>query len=256
MSITVKEAKRLEDSFLGGITEAQDAYEQIVAEEAWTVLGYDTFTEWWADRVAPLMRQLSMYPNRKLAAKVIEQVRAEEEDLPAAQRRTQRELGELVGVTQQAVSARSVQDKKLSEADLEPSDGRLCDVPGHGIGPHQLCPETLPTDPLPAPIAEQIEARIAERVTRPVAPPIQPPDPEVRERLAREREELQSREAYSKSIANAVWHLAEYAKRVDAPQWTADQWEPSQDIYPEKTTGERLHAAGDFLHALAEVWPQ
>lgn len=51
--ISVQDARRLEENFLGGVGEAQDAYEQIVANEAWTVLGYDTFTEWWSDRVAP-----------------------------------------------------------------------------------------------------------------------------------------------------------------------------------------------------------
>jgi hypothetical protein len=135
----------------------------------------------------------------------------------------------------------------------EREPGRLCDVPGHGYGPHRSCPETMPADPLPPEIAEQIEQRIAEKIT---PEPIQPADPAVRERLALEREEQQSRERYSRSIANCVWLLGEYALRVDAPNWTVDRWQPSQDIYPKKTTAERLRAAGDFLHALAEVWPK
>lgn len=86
--------------------------------------------------------------------------------------------------------------------------------------------------------------------------PIQPLDPEVRERLKRERENREARERYSKSLAHSVWLLAEYGRRVDAADWTVQQWEPGQDIYPEPVTAERLRAAGDFLHQLAEVWPK
>lgn len=236
--ITVKQAKRLEDSFLGGITEAQDAYEQIVAEEAWTVLGYDTFTDWWSDRVAPLMRQLSMYPNKRLTASADELIRKEDESLPPAQRRGERERAEIIGVTRD----------QLRDRPPRSTYG--------GNPPPSEQPAAEPADPLPAPIAEQIGQRIAERVTRPTAPPIQPPDLDVRERLAREREEQQMRELHSGHLAKSVWLLAQYGADVDAADNFAKDWQPSQDIYPMKTTAARLRAAGDFLYALAERWPQ
>lgn len=103
-AISVKEAKRLEDSFLGGLNEAQDAYEQIVEARAWTVLGYNTYAEWWQDRVVPLMRALSMRPTKEIAAAGIAQVREEEADLPPVQRRTQAEIGEMFGVSEQTVA--------------------------------------------------------------------------------------------------------------------------------------------------------
>jgi hypothetical protein len=255
MTSVVQRARQLEEAFLGGLEDAQTAYEEIVATQAWTELGYDTFAEWWTDRVTPTMRALSMRPTREIAASVVEQVRAEEYALPPAQRRTQRELAEMAGVHRNTLYNQDrPQAQTVPTPDLEAISGRLCDVPGHGYGPHRSCPETMPaTDPLPPEIAEQIEQRIAEKVT---PEPIQPADPAVRERLALEREEQQSRERYSRSIANCVWLLGEYALRVDAPNWTVDRWQPSQDIYPKKTTAERLRAAGDFLHALAEVWPK
>lgn len=239
--LSAQEATRLEEAFLGGLEEAQDAYEQIVAHEAWTALGYDTFADWWTERVTPTMRALSMRPTREIAARVVEQVRREEAALPPAQRRTQQDLADMVGTTRDEVrdrSARSVTRGIPRTPDLEWDGNRIVEKPI--------------VDPLPAQIAEQIEQRIAEKT----APRIEPADPAVRERIAREREEQQSREAYSKTIAHSVWLLAEYARRIDAANWTVDQWEPSQDIYPEPTTSERLRAAGDFLHNLAEVWPK
>lgn len=117
--LTTDEARQLEEAFLAGLNDAQDAYERIVHGSAWIALGYGTFAEWWEIRVRPIMRALSMRPTREIAAAVIEQVRQEEAELPSAQRRTQRELAEMVGVTQQAISSRSAPHKKLSEDDLD-----------------------------------------------------------------------------------------------------------------------------------------
>lgn len=119
ISIDVDEARKREESFLGRLADAQDDYEWIVEHQAWVQLGHDTFADWWTTRVQPQMRALSMRPTREIAARVIEQVRTEEAELPPAQQRTQRELAELVGVTQQAVSARSAPHKELYRADLD-----------------------------------------------------------------------------------------------------------------------------------------
>lgn len=98
-----REAQRREQSFISNLSGAQDDYEWIVENQAWAALGWDTFAEWWQARVTPIMRALSMRPTREIAAAVIEQVRQEEAELPPAQRRTQRELAEMVGVGEATV---------------------------------------------------------------------------------------------------------------------------------------------------------
>jgi hypothetical protein len=131
------------------------------------------------------MRALSMRPTREITASVVEQVRQEEAELPPAQRRTQRELAEMAGASEWAVRGRQDQRQRWSAAvtDLgKPIPGRLCDVPGHGFGPHAACPETMTAaDPLPPEIAEQIEQRIAEKATPPAA--WTPAETELRKRI-------------------------------------------------------------------------
>lgn len=120
--LAIDEARQLEAEFLSGLERAQAAYERIVAARAWTALGYDSFTAWWAGRVQPLMRALSMRPTREIAADVVERVRQEEASLPPVQRRTQRELGEMVGEsdrTEYMRQTRSRQANRFAQADLE-----------------------------------------------------------------------------------------------------------------------------------------
>lgn len=135
--VTQAEAHDLEAAFLGGLDQAQDAYERIMATQAWTQLGHDSYADWWRVRVVPTMRALSMKPTREIATSGIEQVRREDEERPAAQRHTQREIGEMFGIDQSTVS-RSLTDADASDGDLEPT-----------------------VDPLPQPIADQIARRIA-----------------------------------------------------------------------------------------------
>lgn len=97
-------AAELERRFLAGLDDAQSAYEEIVATQAWLDLGHESFAAWWESAVRPAMRALSMRPTREIAAAVVERVRAEEAELPPAQRRTQRELGQMVGVGHDTVA--------------------------------------------------------------------------------------------------------------------------------------------------------
>lgn len=137
--LTADGARGLERAFLSGLNDAQDAYERIVAAEAWKLLGHDTFAGWWTNVVQPVMRALSMRPTREIAAAVVDQVRAEEAVLPSAQRRTQRELADMVGVHPDTVSGRKRQDQDKAEAppthDLDNSSGRRA-------GPQTLAPVT------------------------------------------------------------------------------------------------------------------
>lgn len=106
-AITAEIAFNLEAEFLGGLEDAQFAYERIVETEAWNLLGFDTFADWWAQRVQPVMRALSMRPTREIAASVVERVREEEAELPPAQRRTQRELADMVGISTKTLQRQS-----------------------------------------------------------------------------------------------------------------------------------------------------
>lgn len=121
--MTRDEAKRLEQVFLSGIGVAQAAYERIVDTRAWLVLGFDTFADWWQARVQPTMRALSMRPTREIAAVAIEQIKSEEADLPPTWRRSQAEVGELVGVSGDTVAritgSRSPRDADAPGDDLD-----------------------------------------------------------------------------------------------------------------------------------------
>lgn len=110
-------AKQLEAAFLGGLEDAQVAYEQILATEAWIELGHATYVDWWTAKVVPVMRALKMRPTRKAIEAGIQQVRKEEAGLPPLQRRTQEEIGEMFGVDQATVS-RSAGDANASGGDL------------------------------------------------------------------------------------------------------------------------------------------
>lgn len=122
-ALSEAEAQRLEAAFLAGLNDAQDAYERIVRASAWTVLGFGTFAEWWEARVRPIMRALSMRPTREIATAVVDQVRQEEAELPPAQRRTQQELAEMVGIDRSRLAnrdgSRSLPREDSRRVDLE-----------------------------------------------------------------------------------------------------------------------------------------
>jgi hypothetical protein len=123
VSVTADEAGRLEEEFLNGLDQAQDAFVRIMETNAWAALGHDSFVAWWEQRVLPTMRALSMRPTPEIAAMVLDRVREQEAALPSAQRRRQAELGELVGVSEATVGrlagSRSTTATPDANADLE-----------------------------------------------------------------------------------------------------------------------------------------
>lgn len=141
--IDVQEAHRREESFIGNLSGAQDDYEWIVEHQAWTALGYDGFADWWEVKVRPVMRALSMRPTREVVSAGVEQVRREEADLPPAWRRTQQEIGEMFGVSDEtvarAIGARSPQATYVAGDDLDlalmPDGPRYCK---YCYGEHEL----------------------------------------------------------------------------------------------------------------------
>lgn len=120
-TLTAADAQELERSFLSGLNDAQDAYERIIAAEAWTALGHDSFAEWWSAKVQPSMRALSMRPTKEIASAAIARVKSDEAALPPAQRRRDSELADMVGVDQKTVSnwSRSTVEETSSDVDLE-----------------------------------------------------------------------------------------------------------------------------------------
>lgn len=103
----IAEVRRREVSFLANLGGAQDDFEWLIDREAWLDLGHDSFAAWWDTRVQPMMRALSMRPTREVAATVVERVREEEAALPPAQRRTQRELADMVGMERSTLANRN-----------------------------------------------------------------------------------------------------------------------------------------------------
>jgi hypothetical protein len=144
-AIDAAEAARLEADFLAGMETANAAYEPFVEGRGYIALGFDSFAEWWQERVVPRFRALEMKPTRELAARVIETVRDEERDLPALQRRTQQELADLAGVHRHTLAN---QDRPQVQ------DGHDSD-----LGENNPSAE----DPLPPEIADQIERRIEQK---------------------------------------------------------------------------------------------
>jgi hypothetical protein len=133
--------------------------------------GFERFADWWAERVQPTMRALSMRPTREIAAAVVEQVRAEEAELPPAQRRRDYELAEMVGATPDEIrnrASRSTSTGIPAKVDVEQSD--LVEMPaGQEHADASLA---------------AIDKAAQRQAFRPEPQPrIEPPDPAVRERL-------------------------------------------------------------------------
>lgn len=124
-TLTAEQARGLEARFLTGLEDAQFAYERIVASQAWLTLGFDSFAAWWDERIRPAMHALSMRPTKEIAAAVVEQVRAEEAELPPAWRRTQQELADMVGVGEATVGRLAGTRSSVASSDA----GRDLDEP-------------------------------------------------------------------------------------------------------------------------------
>lgn len=127
-TVSEQAARQLEDRFLGGLNDAQDAYEQIMQTEAWGALGYGSYIDWWTARVVPVMRALKMRPTREIVSAGIQQVRKEEAELPPLQRRTQEQLAETFGVSHDTVS-RSTNNADALESDLDVPEKKEKKVP-------------------------------------------------------------------------------------------------------------------------------
>lgn len=127
------EVEKREASFLSHLSTAQEDYEWLVRNEAWLALGYDSFAGWWSVRVVPVMNALSMRPTKEISALVLAQVKTEETALPPLQRRTQRELGTLMGGSRDEGRSRSARGGFPHRADLETAPTRSVQAAGKEI---------------------------------------------------------------------------------------------------------------------------
>jgi hypothetical protein len=144
------EARRHEASFLSNMRQAKTDFDWILANQAWTQLGFPTFADWWDERVAPLGASLGMRPTREIAKTVIEKVVEDQRDLPKAQQRTQREIAAMVGVDRSTV-ARSAPGANARGSDLE-----------DGAEVAQTEPPADPLDQIPA-ARDAVDAFVAEQ---------------------------------------------------------------------------------------------
>lgn len=144
------EAKRREASFLKNLTNARDDYDWIVNNKAWTQLGYETHTEWYAARVHPLLLALGARPTPELSASILDHIEADEANLAGPQRMTQAEKAELAGVSRKTLSRRSQ------------------DQPQGTMSPGSDLASTAAVDPFDS-IPDEAKARIAERLAEQAA---------------------------------------------------------------------------------------
>jgi len=100
----IADARRHEASFLRNIAAAGEDHAWIIANQAWLQLGFDTFVDWYEARVAPVAARLGLRPAREQAKAALEQAAQEQRALPPKERRPQRELARVFGVSQPTVS--------------------------------------------------------------------------------------------------------------------------------------------------------
>lgn len=207
-------ALALETQFLSGLEKAQNAYELIVETRAWVALGFDSFGSWWDERVRPAMTALSMRPTREIAASVVELVRAEEAELPPAQRRTQVELAAMAGI-----STKTLQRQSQDRAQETLSAGTDLDERPTTVVTEQRLAESEDIDDVPLwdePISAAMPARqeiadlIASRLDLVVEAQAKPAAPATPVE-ARERDYQASSEAWSRNLAKCVYLLAGFS---------------------------------------------
>lgn len=118
------EASVREASFLRNITGAGDDLEWILLNQAWTQIGFERVGDWWEQRVLPVLDKLDLRPSASLAERVIAAIEADEQVLPKAQRRTQREIASIAKTSQSRVS-RLLADSRESRSDLDKTSGAV-----------------------------------------------------------------------------------------------------------------------------------
>lgn len=115
------EAGRRELKLLQHYASAQEDLQWIVDNNAWTDLGFETFTGWYSTNVVPVVRAAGLRPTQEFALYVLTAVRADEAMRPPAQRLLQRELAGLVGVSESTL-------RRLAQDRPQPSNGAGADL--------------------------------------------------------------------------------------------------------------------------------
>jgi len=142
-----QEAARRERSFLSRLTGAKEDFDWILSNEAWTHLGFPSFTAWYVARVQPTIEALGARPAPELANEVLERIREDEAALPPAQRRTKAELAALTGLSEWKVRDRQDRPNRRNAAatDLDKTSAGSTEAAAAGVT--AAGSETVSSDP-------------------------------------------------------------------------------------------------------------
>lgn len=111
-------------------------------------------------------------------------------------------------------------------------------------------PVRMPWEQRRPDISDLVASRL-DQVVEAQAKPAAPATPSE----VRERDYQASSEAWSRNLAKCVYLLAGFSNLNGFVEKALKEWQPSQDIYPDKTTAERMRTAAAYLNAIAERWP-
>lgn len=113
----VEEAKQRIFKFKHNLEVADKVFDQILIHKDWLTIGFSSFAEWWRVDIMPILHSLQVQPKDNIVEAGIKQVLEDNATLPPAQRVSQREMGEMFGVSQPTIS-RSISDSNESDVDL------------------------------------------------------------------------------------------------------------------------------------------
>jgi hypothetical protein len=114
-------AVRCEARFLQHLGAAKDEFRWIVDNNAWTELGFTTFTAWYLQRVQPIALGLGFRPSAEMAWEIATRALADNTVLPKAQRLLQKELADLAGVSESTL-------RRMLQDHPQPSNGAGSDL--------------------------------------------------------------------------------------------------------------------------------
>lgn len=139
------EAQQHENAFLVNVGAAQAELRWLVEHQAWRTLGFESPVEWWETRIRPKFVELELRPAPAVAQQIMQAVEAHERGLPAAQRRSKKELARLALASDWTGRGRN-QDRDLRRAAAGADLGRADIVDAELVDDHK--PAGVP-DPRP-----------------------------------------------------------------------------------------------------------
>ncbi len=258
--LTEVEARTLTDDIKGRVSDLLPRIREAYYRRADKALGYGSWHEYCQRELDGLQLPVSDRPSA--VAELRQEgmsTRAIGSALGVSQDTVRRDLAQLndsVQLPERIVSLDGKERPATRPTTVEPEPDAIDDVPlWDEPEPEAVHTVDTPAEPTPMParqdvadfITSHIDDVIARRDTAPVAKPTAED--------ARERDYQASREAWSRNLAKCVYLLAGFSNLNGFVEKALAEWQPDQDIYPEKTTAERMRTAAAYLNAIAERWP-